>query len=110
MLNPGIRKTVEWLNAHGFVSCDSGDGKTHDFGCDRTYPYVVVKLPPFAIDSLVGEADRLKRLVEDQIGFPIEPLGPDPGAKPEIQASYDPASGSALIDLMGVTDAMLWRN
>ena len=41
-INPGIRRTVEWLNAHGFRTTDSGDGVTHMAECDRGYAYVSI--------------------------------------------------------------------
>lgn len=43
-LNPGIVKTVELLRAEGFDTCDSGDGVTHDFACDRSGGYVSIIL------------------------------------------------------------------
>lgn len=56
-LNPGIRETVAFLRQKGFNTTDSGDGVTHDFGCDRDYAYVCMTVSP--ADSLVAEADRL---------------------------------------------------
>lgn len=36
-LNPGIARTVQWLNSQGFMTTDSGDGATHDHECDRDH-------------------------------------------------------------------------
>lgn len=53
---------------------------------------------------LVYEADRLRNLLLAH-GVIIGALGPDGGAG--IQASYDPADGSAVLVLTGVSDADL---
>ena len=98
-LNPGIRRLVVWLRANGFDTCDSGDGQTHDHACDRSYPYVTILVPKW---ELVAQADRLNRLLVE-VGVPIRSISEERmgGA---IQASYDPADGSAVIDLTGVSD------
>jgi len=98
-LNPGIRRLVGWLRANGFDTCDSGDGQTHDHECDRSYPYVTIIAPKW---ELVAQADRLNRLLVD-VGVPIRSISEEPlhGA---IQATYDPADGSGVIDLTGVSD------
>ena len=99
-LNPGIRKTVELLQSNGFATCDSGDGKTHDFECDRDGAYVCIECDP---ERLVHECRRLK-LVLAQAGVSTEPIGSD---GPSVQGSFDPANGTAVIELMGVDDSML---
>lgn len=94
-LNPGIRRVVAWLNERGFVTVDSGDGKTHEHECDRDYPYVVIRASsPMA---LVDECDRL--LVE------LGPLAHLEGVA--IQGNYDPNDGYAFIDLRGLDDTLL---
>ena len=55
-LNPGIVNLVTILNEHGFKTCDSGDGVTHDHECDRDYPYVVVMSDK---TKLIEDTDRL---------------------------------------------------
>ena len=107
-LNPGIRRTVQWLNDGSFQTCDSGDGKTHEHACDRDYPYVVIRCDPM---YLVGEADRLRRSLRE-IGISLKAQGHALNESGKlfcacIQASYDPVDRMALIDLMGVDDAML---
>ena len=97
-LNPGIVRTVEWLNAHGFKTIDSGDGETHDYECDRPYPYVVMITSP---DKLVDEAERLYSLLSSE-GFLLAPFGCESDAC--IQASYDPADGTAVIELINLAD------
>jgi len=102
-LNPGIRRLVRWLNDHGFETCDSGDGETHECTCDREYAYVVMTVKdPF---NLIDETLRLTRLVSG-LGVPIAPITGD-GTVVSIQASYDPAQASSFIDLMGLKDSML---
>ena len=94
-LNPGIRNVVKWLNEQGLTTCDSGDGQTHDHECDRDYPYVVIVSQP---DRLVSDACMLRALLGYR-GIEIQPQAP---GVPCIQATFDPANGTALIDLMGV--------
>lgn len=103
-LNPGIRKVVAWLNARGFKTVDSGDGQTHDFECDRGYPYVVMRVEQAAF--LVDDTDRLREVLEAR-GIHVRPIGEEVGNDVSIQATYDPASGTAIIDLMGLDDARL---
>jgi hypothetical protein len=100
-LNPGIRKTVKWLNDNGFRTVDSGDGQTHDYECDREDPYVVIACAP---TKLVGEAIRLRALVQKQ-GVTITPIGEGFAC---IQASYDPANDYGCIELVGVRDKELF--
>lgn len=107
MLNSGIRRTVQWLNGHGFETCDSGDGATHDYGCDRDYPYVVAKVDP---GSLVMEADDLKLIMEAR-GITVVDVQPYESMGERdicIQASYDPGNTVGLIEIMYVTDEMLF--
>lgn len=100
-LNPGIRRLVALLNANGFSTIDSGDGKTHDFACDREYPYVVAKVRP---DELTRRANELVTLMAEH-SVRIEAMGE--GSTPCIQATYDPINKIATVDLMHVDDAML---
>ena len=59
-LDPGIRRTVHWLRAHGFETTDSGDGvsKTQAIfdGEALDVPHAFMKLLPAA---LVTESMRL---------------------------------------------------
>lgn len=96
-LNPGIVKTVEWLNSHGFETCDSGDGETHDFACDLQIPYVHMKVEP---SKLVSECQRLQALLLG-IGIELEPCNAE-GNSRYMQGSYDPLTNSADISLFCV--------
>jgi hypothetical protein len=98
-LNPGIEKTVRLLNTAGFRTIDSGDGITHDFECDRDFAYVVI-----AVDEpskLIAESQRLKTLLTLN-GVEVGPINDE--STPQIQASYDPTTDFATIDLMFVSD------
>lgn len=100
-LNPGIAETVHWLNERDFQTCDSGDGKTHDYGCDRPHAYVVMVVDP---RELIGEARRL-RLELAKVGIEVGSLN-DRG-EPSIEATYDPGDDTALLDLCFVDDELL---
>lgn len=97
-INPGIRKTVEWLRGHGFNTCDSGDGETHDHECDLPVPYVHMIVDDSVI--LVDEANRLSALLCD-IGINIEPCNEDGTAK-MIHAAYDAGNRIATMSLFNV--------
>lgn len=100
-LNPGIKRLVALLRAHGFNTCDSGDGKTHDFECDRPEAYVSMTV---SCERLVDEADRLLRVLRKH-GIGVGTMNVFGGVM--IQASYDPTDGSGILDLTGLTDEML---
>lgn len=102
-LNPGIKKLVKILNENGFKTTDSGDGKTHDFGCDRSNAYVCIEVQ--GLRRSEDEAVRLMDFMRFKCDIDIYPIGID-GA-PCIQATYDPANGTAFIELMHVDDSML---
>lgn len=106
-LNPGIRVLVMRLRALGFDTVDSGDGRTHVAECDRPYPYVSIRVDP---SLLASESDRLRFELEDR-GVHVDAAGslfdPDGGARAgvvEIEASYDPITKIAIIDLRGLDD------
>jgi len=98
-LNPGIVKTVQWLHANGFNTCDSGDGETHNFDCDLDIPFVHMIVQP---DQLASESKRLFDLLTAK-GHKIKEFDAeaDDGG-PNIQASYDPANDIATLSLFNV--------
>lgn len=103
-LNPGIRRTVVWLNeVGGFRTTDSGDGKTHDYGCDRDHPYIVITVDK-PEKFLVKEANRLHTVLLYR-GIEVVPVGE---GGPCIQASYDPVNEIGVIDLSNVDDALFF--
>lgn len=103
-LNPGIRNTVTWLREHGFDTCDSGDGQTHDPACDIPLPYVHIRTAPYYV---VQESIRLMVLLKDKgIVFDNAPHPQDDpeaaAAHPHIETSYSPVDGVAVISLFNV--------
>lgn len=112
-INPGISRTVEWLQKRGFQTVDSGDGKTHDFDCDLPYPYVHIRVSK---QRLIVTADRLKRLVEKRGVYIGEPIiasmvvgaTEEDERKPFISAEYNPARVWQYVTLGNVDDALLF--
>jgi hypothetical protein len=102
-LDAGIRKTVLWLNSLGFKTCDSGDGsKAETMECARDYPHVVVQLddPEALVHDTHVIVEELSKL-----GLEVLPISMEDDLC--MQASYDPATGSAFIDIMHISDVML---
>lgn len=105
-LDPGIRNVVEWLQGLGFHTTDSGDGKTK-IGIDEDaidIPHVFMTVKP---SDLVGHAGHLMAYLR-AIGIEVTPMGLDE-KRPTIEATYDPADGTAVIALYGVDDEMLTK-
>lgn len=108
-VDPGVRRLVTWLRENDFNTTDSGDGKTkfaqgfteEDGVCP--YPHVAIVVEK---DKLVSEADRLADLLYEEHGVAVEPMPPE-GDPPRIDASYCPATETAMIMLLHVTDDML---
>lgn len=96
-LNPGIVKTVEWLQSKGFDTRDSGDGETHDYECDLPFPYVHMVTEP---ETLVSEARRLQAELKS-IGIELEPLD-EYGEAKAIETSFNPVTNLAIISLFNV--------
>lgn len=87
-INPGILKTVQFLNANGFKTTDSGDGETHDFECDMPFPYVHIEVNPY---ELISESQRLFWLLAAE-GVAVGECNEENTA-PTVEASYNPAWG-----------------
>lgn len=102
VINPGIRRTVGWLNSLGFETTDSGDGKTHDYACDRDYPYVVIRLSSF-MSAMKRTFDLMYALEEK--GISIHPVGEGVS----IQVTWDPSDDITLIDLAELDDSILFK-
>lgn len=97
-LDPGVRKLVRLLRAQGFRTCDSGDGvsKPPEWEGVLTVAHVFMETGP---EDMVSEANLLFTVLESVLHVPITPG--------MIQASFDPADGSAVLAVMGVNDAMI---
>ena len=96
-LNPGIRKTVKLLNSVGWKTCDSGDGETHDYECDRDAGYVVVVSTP---QNVIHDSDLIHGFLESY-GVTFSP------EDTSIQANYSPVDGYAFVDIHNIHDRML---
>ncbi len=104
-LCPGIRRTVAWLQGHGFETTDSGDGHSNEgMECALPVPNVTMVCQPWMMTS---EADRLLMLLAGH-GVVLEPCSPEEPGPPQIQASYDPANGVAAIVMLNVDDKLLF--
>ena len=102
-MNPNIQKLVKELNSWGFLTTDSGDGQTHDFECDREYPYVVIKGDHHTI---IADSMRLMFLLKEKHEIKFKSLN-EQGETPYIQANYSPIDGHAFIEILNITDDML---
>lgn len=101
-LNPGIRKLVNFLQQEKFHTIDSGDGETHDYKCDRDYGYISIMS---SSEKLIEESERLVKVLR-RVGIEAVPArinAPEPGHC-NIQASYCPIDGFAIIDVRYVHD------
>jgi hypothetical protein len=111
-LDPGVRNLVRWLRHpdHCFYTTDSGDGVSKfkddpDYAA-LPYPHVVIVVDDHS--ELCREADRLRQLLWIDHGIEAKPMGPeDDFCEPNIQATYDPTDGTAVIILVNVDDSML---
>lgn len=124
-LDPGIRETVRFLRSHGFDTTDSGDGKFKfsQQGEDCcALPFANVAIVISDPITLTAHADRLSYVLE-QAGIIVQPIGyreadaysldePPPWdvkEAVEIEASYDPANGSAILMVMYLDDDLLFK-
>jgi len=97
-LSPGVRRTVMMLWRAGFHTVDSGDGKSNEgMGCEIDIANVHMTCES---GDLTSAADDLHVLLSEH-GVDT---GCDPGVGPFIQATYNPADGSAIVSLYGVDD------
>lgn len=101
-LNPGIRKTVRWLNWLGYKTCDSGDGTTHACECDQPIPYVHMMVEP---NYLNVHAHGLKTYLA-QRGVDVQPMNEE-GTAPAIEVSYNPCDRFGIMTLWNVKDTDL---
>ena len=100
-LNPGIRRTVHLLREAGFNTTDSSDGATHEYECDRGYPYVSI-----ITEHPTETADALLEVLATE-GVSVLPIGTDGDRGIYIQATYDPANRIGVVELVNMTDADL---
>ncbi len=101
-VNPEVRTLVEWLNLNGFRTTDSGDGRNYSAGMEGAVPFPMVAIGVES-EALTAEADRLAELMSNVFGLIFSER---PGA-PNIEASYNPGDGCAVVVLTNVTDSQL---
>lgn len=99
-INPGIRRVVELLNANGYATCDSGDGKTRDFECDRPNGYVVVRLPT-GCDLVDATHNVFSTLCARTTAAGNLRMW---NGEIKVTGNYDPVDQICLIDVDGITD------
>lgn len=99
-LDPNIRETVRRLHELGFRTTDSGDGsKAGVMDCAIGEAMVAIHVNP---RDLASEAMRLAKCLT-AAGIELLEVGSE---GPQIQASYDPIEGTAVIALYRVDDSM----
>ncbi len=129
-LDSNIRKSIRLLRGHGFDTTDSGDGKAkfelgQEHGdimpCGLQYPNIAIIVDPF---KLTSETIRLAEIIseigiqlqpmgwhhahtEDLLSFEDDPPGWDIENAVEIEGSFDPIDGSAVIIVLYLDDTKL---
>lgn len=115
-INPGIRKTVQWLQEHGFHTTDSGDGVTNlaaGMLCALPFPHVYMTCEPRELHS---ESHRLLNLLVQQGLNPeaTSTLPEDPEQECPawaVEASYNPqAPDIGVLLLRDVDDDLLFKS
>lgn len=85
-LDPGIAPAVAFLQAHGYVTTDSGDGVSKGDDPDALpFPHVVSVVSP---SDVVGASIRAMRLPWHTLAL---------GAPTTIEATYSPLDGVATL-------------
>jgi hypothetical protein len=109
--DPGITRTVRYLQSCGFMTCDSGDGVSKpDCGVpdadgivwNLAVPHVFMSVQP---EQMIAEAQRLYI----EVGA-ITRIDPDHCTKAptvRVEGNYNPAENSAFLMLYGFHDAMM---
>ena len=86
-LDPGVRDLVVYLNSMDFETCDSGDGVSKpEMGCALPYLNVFVQCDPI---FMIEEARRFHAALYTFLGSPVQ--------QGQIDASFDPISGTAFL-------------
>lgn len=100
-LDEGIREVVALVRELGFVTTDSGDGRSKPAEARVfDFPHVVmVTQPDRLIDHSRGLAEQL-----EQCGVEVTAQGDSTGAGVWIQATFDPRSEVGVIMLGGLND------
>lgn len=102
-IDAGVRRTVEWLRAHGFDTTRSSDGQDVEHG-----PYVEMVVG--ARWLLQAECERLATLLRAYGVHPV-PVGTNDGESVEIHGLYCPCTDedqAAKIVVYELDDARLF--
>lgn len=106
-LDPGIRKTVRFLRAHGFDTTDSGDGVSKVNGnLDWEsmgiipFPHVNIWFPIKNVQEAINEINRLHDLL-NKFGIKLD------GRFQNIELTYSPVRSDATIFVVGIDDTMI---
>jgi hypothetical protein len=114
-LDPGIRRLVTLLRAHGFETTDSGDGETKPQAlfrenpdwCDRDVEAAGILTTPhvhiYVRGNMLDEADRLLRVLRAELPRAFGPRSLEFNDV-TIQATYSPLDGIALLSVTGISD------
>ena len=97
-LNPGIRATVRWMRERGFNTTDSGDGETHEYECDRGWPFVAVKCDKL---TAIAECERLYAAILERLGTDVCPEWLS------CEIWYDATLGIPILEVNGISDALM---
>lgn len=112
-IDPGIRRTVQWLNERGWKTTDSGDGSskigTEAEDCMEVIPNVTIVLDNPS--DLVFEAHHLLDALVEHGLDPEATILVDGQEMPvwQIEALYLPGPKVAILQLVGVTDANMFK-
>lgn len=104
-LAPGIRRTVALLRSWGYDTIDSGDGVTNreaGMECARDYPHVSILLGGNGSDLAARAVELMVAL--RRRGISTGEIG---SGKPAIQASYDPETNVAMLEVIDLDDSKL---
>jgi hypothetical protein len=102
-IDAGVRRTVEWLRAHGFDTTRSSDGMDVEHG-----PYI-----EFVVGArwlLQAECERLATLLRTY-GVRVVPTGTNDGESTEIRGQYCPVTDedqAARVVVYELDDARLF--
>jgi len=103
-LDPGITRTVGWLQGLGFHTTDSGDGVSKPKN-ERVFDFPHVVIVVDNPEHLISESKRIQFFLELR-GIFVEPQTED-GLGVSIEAAYDLGARVGTILLSGVSDAIL---
>lgn len=96
-VHPSLREIVDWLWTRGFQVIDFSPAHTMSDN-----PSLTISIPS---NRLIPESDRLLGFLGRK-NIQVEPFVR--GARQvQMQVTYDPVSGRALIELYGVVDSMI---